>query len=190
MSTRRCRRTPIARAGRAGRPPAAPPTCGASGADRLMATLDCTGGLYSRQRCSGLRFARLLERAGPQPGASHVRVISHIGYRWSFDLRDARGLLLATGVGAEPLSHEHGAPARLVAGARPARSSVGQVGGSPRAARRTRSRRGRLDGVEQLHARGTRQPDHGLPRGVATHERSAQTVGARRPVRRAARGVP
>ena len=35
--------------------------------DRLVATLDCTGGLYSRQRCSGLRFARLLERAGPQP---------------------------------------------------------------------------------------------------------------------------
>jgi DMSO/TMAO reductase YedYZ molybdopterin-dependent catalytic subunit len=42
-------------------------------------------------------------------------VISHTGYRWSFELRDARGLLLATGVGAEPLSHEHGAPARLVA---------------------------------------------------------------------------
>ena len=80
-----------------------------------MATLDCTGGLYSRQRWGGVRLARLLERAGPQPGASHVRVISHIGYRWSFELRDARGLLLATGVGAEPLSHEHGAPARLVA---------------------------------------------------------------------------
>jgi DMSO/TMAO reductase YedYZ molybdopterin-dependent catalytic subunit len=62
-------------------------------------TLDCTGGLYSRQRCSGLRFVRLLERAGPLPAASHVRVISHTGYRWSFDLRDARGLLLATSVG-------------------------------------------------------------------------------------------
>ena len=79
-----------------------------------MATPDCTGGLYSRQRWGGLRFARLLERAGPQPGASHVRVISHIGYRWSFEPRDARGLL-ATSVGAEPPSHEHGAPVRLVA---------------------------------------------------------------------------
>lgn len=85
------------------------------GRDRLVATLDCTGGFYSRQRWSGVRLARLLERAGPLPEASHVRVISHTGYRWSFELRDARGLLLATSVGAEPLSHEHGAPARLVA---------------------------------------------------------------------------
>ena len=85
------------------------------GRDTLVATLDCTGGFYSRQRWSGVRLARLLERAGPLPAASHVRVISHTGYRWSFDLRDARRLLLATSVGGEPLSHEHGAPARLVA---------------------------------------------------------------------------
>ena len=85
------------------------------GRDRLVATLDCTGGFYSRQRWSGVRLARLLEQAGPLPEASHVRVISHTGYRWSFELRDAGGLLLATSVGAEPLSHEHGAPARLVA---------------------------------------------------------------------------
>ncbi|HZC13758.1 MAG TPA: molybdopterin-dependent oxidoreductase [Thermoleophilaceae bacterium] len=83
--------------------------------DRLIATLDCTGGFYSRQRWSGVRLARLLERAGPLPAASHVRVVSYTGYRWSFDLRDARRLLLATRVGGEPLSHEHGAPARLVA---------------------------------------------------------------------------
>jgi DMSO/TMAO reductase YedYZ molybdopterin-dependent catalytic subunit len=83
--------------------------------DRLVATLDCTGGFYSRQRWSGVQLARLLERAGPLPEASHVRVISHTGYRWSFELRDAGRLLLATSVGGEPLSHEHGAPARLVA---------------------------------------------------------------------------
>jgi DMSO/TMAO reductase YedYZ molybdopterin-dependent catalytic subunit len=83
--------------------------------DTLVATLDCTGGFYSRQRWSGVRLDRLLERAGPLPAASHVRVISHTGYRWSFELRDARGLLLATSVGGEPLSHEHGAPVRLVA---------------------------------------------------------------------------
>jgi DMSO/TMAO reductase YedYZ molybdopterin-dependent catalytic subunit len=83
--------------------------------DTLVATLDCTGGFYSRQRWRGVRLARLLERARPLPGASHVRVISHTGYRWSFDLRDAPGLLLATNVGGEPLSHEHGAPVRLVA---------------------------------------------------------------------------
>jgi DMSO/TMAO reductase YedYZ molybdopterin-dependent catalytic subunit len=62
-----------------------------------------------------VRLARLLERAGPLSAASHVRVISHTGYRWSFELRDARRLLLATRVGGEPLSHEHGAPSRLVA---------------------------------------------------------------------------
>ena len=90
--------------------------------DTLLATLDCTGGFYSRQRWSGVRLARLLERAGPLPAASHVRVISHTGYRWSFDLRDARRLLLATGVGSEPLSHEHGAPVRLVAPGRAASS--------------------------------------------------------------------
>ena len=85
------------------------------GLDTLVATLDCTGGFYSRQRWTGVRLARVLERAGPLPAASHVRVISHTGYRWSFDLRDARGLLLATGVGGGLLSHEHGAPARPVA---------------------------------------------------------------------------
>ena len=44
-----------------------------------------------------------------------MRVISHTGYRWSFSLDDARGLLLATHVGGEPLAHGHGAPVRLVA---------------------------------------------------------------------------
>jgi DMSO/TMAO reductase YedYZ molybdopterin-dependent catalytic subunit len=83
--------------------------------DALVATLDCTGGFYSRQRWRGVRLARLLERAGPLPQASHVRVISHTGYRWSFGLYEVPDLLLATAVGGEPLSHEHGAPARLVA---------------------------------------------------------------------------
>ena len=83
--------------------------------DRLVATLDCTGGFYSRQRWSGVRLGRLLDRAGPLSSASHVRVISHTGYRRSFELSEARGLLLATGVGREALSHEHGAPVRLVA---------------------------------------------------------------------------
>jgi DMSO/TMAO reductase YedYZ molybdopterin-dependent catalytic subunit len=81
----------------------------------LVATLDCTGGFYSTQRWRGMRVADLIARAGPLPAAAHVRVVSHTGYRWSFDLRTARKLLLATHVGDEPLSHEHGAPVRLVA---------------------------------------------------------------------------
>jgi hypothetical protein len=79
--------------------------------DTLTATLDCTGGFYSTQRWRGTRLDHLLQDA---PG-SHVRVISHTGYRWSFDRADARNLLLATHVGGEPLSHGHGAPVRLVA---------------------------------------------------------------------------
>jgi DMSO/TMAO reductase YedYZ molybdopterin-dependent catalytic subunit len=83
--------------------------------DELVATLDCTGGFYSTQRWRGVRVARLLASASPQPEARHVRVVSHTGYRWSFSLEDAADLLLATRVGAEPLSHGHGAPVRLVA---------------------------------------------------------------------------
>jgi DMSO/TMAO reductase YedYZ molybdopterin-dependent catalytic subunit len=84
--------------------------------DELVATLDCTGGFYSTQRWRGIALARLLERAGgARSEATHVRVVSHTGYRCSFGLADARGFLLATTVGDEPLSHGHGAPVRLVA---------------------------------------------------------------------------
>ena len=83
--------------------------------DVLTATLDCTGGFFSTQHWRGVSLGRLLDEAGVEPGAGHVRVISRTGYRWSFGLRDARGLLLATHVGGEPLAHGHGAPCRLVA---------------------------------------------------------------------------
>jgi hypothetical protein len=83
--------------------------------DEIVATLDCTGGFYSTQRWQGCSLGRLLDRAGPAEESSHVRVVSHTGYRWSFPLSEARGLLLATHVGGEPLSHGHGSPVRLVA---------------------------------------------------------------------------
>jgi DMSO/TMAO reductase YedYZ molybdopterin-dependent catalytic subunit len=83
--------------------------------DELTATLDCTGGFYSTQRWRGVGLDRLLAWAGVARGAGHVRVASRTGYRWSFALDDARQLLLATHVGDQPLSHEHGAPVRLVA---------------------------------------------------------------------------
>lgn len=85
-----------------------------SAADELVATLDCTGGFYSTQRWRGVRLGRLLDRAGADPGARHISVASVTGYRWSFAIEDARGLLLATHVAGTPLSHEHGAPLRLV----------------------------------------------------------------------------
>jgi hypothetical protein len=83
--------------------------------DRVVATLDCTGGFYSTQRWRGVSLGRLLDEADLAPGARHVRVISRTGYRWSFALPEARTLLLATHVGEEPLTHGHGAPCRLVA---------------------------------------------------------------------------
>jgi cytochrome b561 len=83
--------------------------------DEVTATLDCTGGFYSTQRWRGVRVSRLLERAEVVGRARHLRVVSRTGYRWSFALADAPGLLLATHIGDEPLTHDHGAPVRLVA---------------------------------------------------------------------------
>jgi DMSO/TMAO reductase YedYZ molybdopterin-dependent catalytic subunit len=82
--------------------------------DELVATVDCTGGFYSTQRWRGVWLGQLRDEAGAGAGARHVRVISRTGYRWSFGLEHARGLLLATHVGDEPLDHGHGAPCRLV----------------------------------------------------------------------------
>lgn len=81
----------------------------------LTATLDCTGGFYSAQIWRGSRVASLLERAGADPTAGWVRFVSATGYRWSLPLAVAREALVATRVGGEPISHGHGAPARLVA---------------------------------------------------------------------------
>jgi DMSO/TMAO reductase YedYZ molybdopterin-dependent catalytic subunit len=81
--------------------------------DALRTVLDCTGGFYAEREWQGASLAALLEEAGARGG--HVRVISHTGYRWSFSAGHARRCLLATRVGGEPLSHGHGAPARLVA---------------------------------------------------------------------------
>ena len=83
--------------------------------DELVATLDCTGGFYSRQRWRGIALERLLSQARPVGTATHLRVISHTGYRWGFGLGELDDLLLATHVGGEALSHGHGAPVRLVA---------------------------------------------------------------------------
>jgi DMSO/TMAO reductase YedYZ molybdopterin-dependent catalytic subunit len=86
-----------------------------SAADELVATLDCTGGFYSTQRWRGIRLARLLDLAGADPGARHVTIASVTGYRWSFAIDEAGELLLATHVAGATLTHDHGAPVRLVA---------------------------------------------------------------------------
>lgn len=86
-----------------------------AGPAELVATLDCTGGFYSTQVWRGVWVGALLDQAGPLPAARYVRFVSVTGYRWSLPLEAARQALLATHLGGEPLSHGHGAPARLVA---------------------------------------------------------------------------
>ncbi|MCA1667367.1 MAG: molybdopterin-dependent oxidoreductase [Thermomicrobia bacterium] len=86
-----------------------------SHADVQEATLDCTGGFASTQLWRGVRVGTLLDRAGVREGVGWVRFRSVTGYRWSLPLAEARDALLATHVEGEPLSHDHGAPLRLVA---------------------------------------------------------------------------
>jgi DMSO/TMAO reductase YedYZ molybdopterin-dependent catalytic subunit len=83
--------------------------------DLLEATLDCTGGFYSTQHWRGIRIGRLLDQAALHSDARYVSFISVTSYRWSLPLEEVRMALLATHIGEEPLSHEHGFPLRLVA---------------------------------------------------------------------------
>ncbi|MHB8645845.1 MAG: molybdopterin-dependent oxidoreductase, partial [Thermomicrobiales bacterium] len=84
-------------------------------AEAIEATLDCRGGFASTHRWRGMRVGTLLDRAAVREGAEWVRFRSVTGYRWSLPLAEARDAVLATHVEDEPLSHDHGAPLRLVA---------------------------------------------------------------------------
>ncbi len=83
--------------------------------DRLTATVDCTGGWYAERAWSGMSVGRLLESAGIHPEAVFVLFRSVTGHFTILPLAEARGALLATSVGDEPLAHGHGFPLRLVA---------------------------------------------------------------------------
>lgn len=78
--------------------------------DRVVATLDCTGGWYATQEWSGARLGRLITSNG-----GSIRVISATGYERRFPVEAADHLLLATHAAGAPLSVGHGAPVRLVA---------------------------------------------------------------------------
>jgi DMSO/TMAO reductase YedYZ molybdopterin-dependent catalytic subunit len=80
-----------------------------------QATLDCTGGWYTVQRWSGVPTTVLLDQAGLKDGARSLLFRSTTGYARRFPLEEAGDLLLATHVGDEELSAEHGFPLRLVA---------------------------------------------------------------------------
>ena len=80
-----------------------------------VATVDCTGGVYATREWRGLPVGAALDAAQVSPHATLVWFVSATGYRWPLPLGEARRALLATHVGGEPLSHEHGFPLRLVA---------------------------------------------------------------------------
>lgn len=85
-----------------------------AGQDTLVAALDCTSGFFSTQEWRGTNVGHLLDQADFNPAARWIRFVSVTGYRWSLPREEARAALIATHVGGEPLSHDHGAPARLV----------------------------------------------------------------------------
>lgn len=83
--------------------------------DRVTETIDCTGGWFSTQEWRGVNLGRLLDRAGSAPHARSVAIESVSGYARRFAVAEARGFLIALTVAGQPLTHGHGAPARLIA---------------------------------------------------------------------------
>ena len=65
---------------------------------------------------TGVSVDTLLEAAGPKPEASYVLAFSHTGYTTNLPLADVRGgkAWVAWEVDGEPLSRQHGGPARLL----------------------------------------------------------------------------
>jgi hypothetical protein len=77
----------------------------------VEAVLDCTGGWYSVQTWGGVRLDQLLE-----PGSwRSFEVRSATGYARRLPIGDLDRTYLALRLGGEPLSSDHGYPARLVA---------------------------------------------------------------------------
>jgi len=87
----------------------------ALGETDLAAVLDCTGGWAIETSWSGVPLSRLLDMAGPTPGARRVEIRSVTGWGALLPLDEARRAFLATGVAGGPLPLANGAPCRLVA---------------------------------------------------------------------------
>jgi len=82
--------------------------------DTIVATIDCTGGWFSTQQWTGVSLERLLARAAPARHARSVVIRSATGYWRRLPLDSSGTAVLASKVGGERLTHEHGSPARLV----------------------------------------------------------------------------
>ena len=82
----------------------------------MEATLDCTGGWYSRQLWRGATLQDIFRAADLDTSdASSCIITSVTGYSRRYPVAELDRLLLSTHVGNEPISHLHGAPMRLVA---------------------------------------------------------------------------
>jgi hypothetical protein len=80
-------------------------------AQPVEATVDCTGGWYSRQSWDAVPLAALI----PDAAGRSVRVTSATGYARRFAAGELDSVYLAVGYGSEPLRRSHGAPVRLIA---------------------------------------------------------------------------
>ena len=76
--------------------------------------LDCTSGWYTTQTWEGVPLKVLLDQAGLLETAVSITISSIAGYQRRFALDDIDRMLLAYRVSKAPLTHEHGAPLRLV----------------------------------------------------------------------------
>ena len=80
----------------------------------ITATLDCTGGWYTVQTWRGIFLRDLLSQAEVQGGVIGTILKGISEYRAYFTLSQTNEILLATYVGDEILSHNHGFPLRAV----------------------------------------------------------------------------
>jgi DMSO/TMAO reductase YedYZ molybdopterin-dependent catalytic subunit len=83
-------------------------------AHETTAELDCTLGWYTIQNWQGVRLIDVLAAAGMRPDATGVRLTSVSGYGHVYLSGEVKDILLATHVGGETLTDQHGYPLRAV----------------------------------------------------------------------------
>ena len=79
------------------------------------AVLDCTSGWALRTAWRGTPLRAVLDAAGADPDAPHVRLRSVTGWSVSLERHELDDAILATHVAGAPLPAANGAPCRLVA---------------------------------------------------------------------------
>ncbi|MEL6982210.1 MAG: molybdopterin-dependent oxidoreductase [Actinomycetota bacterium] len=81
---------------------------------QVEATIDCTGGWYSRQRWDAVALSELFA-ADELASARSIAIRSATGFHRLFPVADADQTFLAVGYDGRPLRAGHGAPVRIVA---------------------------------------------------------------------------